>query len=102
MEKLLDILYRRGLISASDKEDLMREVNIEESVSPYRTKVIDKVKSMYHYKDGIKYEGEKYDLTTAKDVYNKYRNSIDTKYTCDDVYIAINAQYHDYSTLFHK
>ena len=48
MEKLLDILYRRGLISASDKEDLMREVNIEESVSPYRTKVIDKVKSMYH------------------------------------------------------
>ena len=48
MEKLLDILYRRGLISASDKEDLMREGNIEESVSPYRTKVIDKVKSMYH------------------------------------------------------
>ena len=44
MEKLLDILYRRGLISASDKEDLMREVNIEEPVSPYRTKVIDKVK----------------------------------------------------------
>ena len=102
MEKLLDILYRRGLISVLDKEDLMREVNIEEPVSSYRTKVIDKVKSMYHYKDGRKYEGEKYDLTTAKDVYNKYRSSIDTKYTCDDVYVAINAQYHDYSILFHK
>lgn len=80
----------------------MRESDIEESVSPYRTKVIDKVKSMYHYNDGRRYEGEKYDLATAKDVYNKYKDSIDTKYTCDDVYVAINAQYHDYSTLFHK
>lgn len=102
MEKLLDILYRRGLISASDKEALIRESNIEESISPYRTKVIDKVKSMYHYNDGRKYEGEKYDLATAKDVYNKYKDSIDTKYTYDDIYVAINAQYHDYSTLFHK
>ena len=102
MEKLLDILYRRGLISASDKEALMRESDIEESISPYRTKVLDKVKSMYHYNDGRRYEGEKYDLTTAKDIYNKYKDSIDTKYTCDDVYVAINAQYHDYSTLFHK
>ena len=48
------------------------------------------------------YEGEKYDLAIAKNIYNKYKNSIDTKYTCDDVYVAINAQYHDYSTLFHK
>lgn len=102
MEKLLDILYRRGLISASDKEDLMRESDIEKSISPYRTKAINKVKSMYHYNDGIRYEGEKYDLATAKDVYNKYKDSIDKKYTCDDVYVAINAQYHDYSNLFHK
>ena len=72
----------------------MREVNIEEPISPYRSKVIDKIKSMYHYNDSRKYEGEKYDLATAKDIYNKY--------TCDDVYVAINAQYHDYFTLFHK
>ena len=101
-EMTTSLMDSRGLISASDKEALMRESDIEESISPYRTKVIDKVKSMYHYNDGRRYEGEKYDLATAKDVYNKYKDSIDTKYTCDDVYVAINAQYHDYSTLFHK
>lgn len=51
----------------------MREVNIEEPVSPYRTKVIDKVKSMYHYNDGRKYEG---DYST---LFHKWFNDIDDK-----------------------
>ena len=54
---------------------------------------------MWHSNNGKKYLGEKFDMHKAQEVYNKYKQILDD-YTVEDVYIAINAQYHDYSALF--
>lgn len=58
------------------------------------------VSEMYHYHNGTKLSGEKYDWSKAKDVYDRYRNSIPADVTVADVYVAINAQCHDYGELF--
>jgi len=101
MSKLVDILYKRGLITEEDRLEVIKnDDNIKELSSPYRTKVHEVVSNMYHYHDGKKYEGERYSMNDAKEVYEKYRKYIDNKYTCEDIYIAINAQYHDYENLF--
>ena len=44
------------------------------------------VSNMYHFENGRKYVGEKFDMTKAKEVCERY--------------VAINAQYHDYCELF--
>lgn len=44
--------------------------------------------------------GEKFDMTKAKEVCERYRGIIPQTVTHADVYVAINAQYHDYCELF--
>lgn len=58
------------------------------------------VSQMYHLCDGKRDVGEHYSITKAKEVYEKYKGIIPNNNTCIDVYIAINAQYHDYCELF--
>lgn len=58
------------------------------------------VSNMYHYENGRKYVGEKFDITKAKEVCERYRGIIPQSVTSADVYVAINAQYHDYGELF--
>lgn len=60
------------------------------------------VAEMYHIEGDKKYVGEKYSQTFAKDVMEKHKNHLPEDVTCADVYVAINAQYHDYAKLFHK
>lgn len=57
------------------------------------------VSDMWHIANGKKYVGEKFTMEKAHEVFNKYRSVLDD-YTVPDVYIAINAQYHDYCDLF--
>ena len=61
------------------------------------------VSKMWH-KDisGRKYMGEKYDISKAKEIYERYRGIIPTSFTYSDVYVAINTQYHSYHCLFTK
>lgn len=47
-----------------------------------------------------KYVGEKFDMSKAKEVCERYRGIIPQSVTHADVYVAINAQYHDYCELF--
>lgn len=47
-----------------------------------------------------KYVGEKFDMDKAHKVYEKLRDA--DGYTIGDIYVAINAQYHDYCELFEK
>lgn len=56
------------------------------------------VSQMYHITGDKKYMGEKYDMNKAKEILSKYNGSIHAEPI--DVYIAINAQYHDYCELF--
>lgn len=60
----------------------------------------DIVANMFHYDGGRKYVGEKYSMMKAKEVCERYRGMIPTHINYVDVYVAINAQYHDYSILF--
>ena len=54
------------------------------------------------YKDGKKYIGEKYDMQKAHEVCNKFKDKLEEDIEVADVYVAINAQYHDYCKLFEK
>lgn len=58
--------------------------------------------TMYHVKDGKKYIGEKYDMQKAHEVCNKFKDKLEEDIEVADVYVAINAQYHDYCELFEK
>lgn len=60
------------------------------------------VNSMYHYSNDKKYTGEKFDMNKAKEVYEKYHSSFTSPASVEDVYLAINAQYHDYCDLYKK
>lgn len=62
----------------------------------------DTVEEMFHVKDNKKYIGEKYDMQKAHEVCEKYKNKLDDEVEVADVYVAINAQYHDYCELFER
>lgn len=58
------------------------------------------VSNMYHTERNRKHSGEKYDMRKAQEVLAMHRNSLPEDTNKFDVYVAINAQYHDYSELF--
>ena len=57
------------------------------------------VSEMYHTENGRKHSGEKFPMSKAKEICERYRGILPTSVTPADVYVAINAQYHDYSEL---
>jgi hypothetical protein len=59
------------------------------------------VHTMFHYLKGRKYIGENYTMTKAEEVFDKY-SLHNTGATIADVYVAINAQFHDYCELFYN
>jgi hypothetical protein len=59
------------------------------------------VQSMYHFHNGKKYIGEYFTFTRAEEVYKEH-SLASIKATVADVYIALNAQYHDYCVLFYR
>lgn len=58
------------------------------------------VAMMFHIEGNKKYVGEKFDMAKAREVMDMYRSVIPQEYTVSDVYVALNAQYHDYVVLF--
>ena len=58
------------------------------------------VSNMYHIESGKQHTGEKFSMMKAKEIRDKYRGIISNDITVADVYVAINAQYHDYCELF--
>lgn len=80
-----------------DRGELMFMLDRGHHISEYQAKEI--VSDMWHTSKDKKYKGEKFDMHKAKEVYNKYKDILED-YSVEDVYIAINAQYHDYCSLF--
>lgn len=66
----------------------------------YRRKAKEVVEQMYHVKDNKKYVGEKYDMNKAHEICERYKEVLPDDVEPCDVYVAINAQYHDYCKLF--
>lgn len=61
------------------------------------------VSNMWHSDEiGNRHRGEKYDMHKAKEVCERCKGMIPPSITYADVYIALNAQYHDYHCLFKK
>lgn len=58
------------------------------------------VATMYHCHGGRKYVGEKFSMTKAHEICEKYSGMLPSSVTVADIYVAINAQYHDYAALF--
>ena len=58
------------------------------------------VSEMYHIDNGKKCVGEFFDMHKAKEIQERYRGIISSDITAADIYVAINAQYHDYCELF--
>lgn len=53
------------------------------------------VSEMYHYEGDKRQTGEHFDMQKAKEVFEKYKNHFVVKASPCDVYVAINAFYHD-------
>lgn len=75
----------------------MKGMNEEHFDEPYAKHIVN---SMYHVENGRKHAGEKFDMHKAKEIHERYRGIIPHDVTIADVYVAINAQYHDYEELF--
>lgn len=61
------------------------------------------VSEMFHTKrNGTICRGEIVSYEEAEHVYNEHRRDIGTEVTVWDVYVALNAQMHDYSVLYHR
>ena len=58
------------------------------------------VEDMYHMEAGKKISGEKFDLNKAQEIYNRYKSILPMDTTVADLYVAINAHYHDNISLF--
>ena len=69
----------------------------EDSFDEYEAKEI--VSEMYHFDGDRKDVGEHFDMHKAKEVFEKYKSHFVVKATPCDVYVAINAFYHDFSKL---
>jgi hypothetical protein len=57
------------------------------------------VSKMYHYDMNRRHTGEHFDMKKATEVYDKFKEHFVVKATPADVYIAINAFYHDFCAL---
>lgn len=69
-------------------------------INEYEAKEV--VEQMYHVKDNKKYVGEKYDMNKAHEICERYKEVLPNDVEPCDVYVAINAQYHDYAKLFEE
>lgn len=60
----------------------------------------DIISSLTKLNNGKVCKGEIYNYDCAKNVFDKYVRNINSSITVWDVYVAINAQYHDYVRLY--
>lgn len=70
---------------------------MEGSFDEFEAKEI--VSEMYHYDRERKHTGEHFDMRKAEEVYKKHKEDFVVKASPADVYIAINAGYHDFCSV---
>lgn len=79
--------------------DIMKDIDMyDEHFDEDKAKYI--VSNMYHTDKDRKHTGEKFSMNKAREIHNRYKGIIPNDITVADVYVAINAQYHDYCGLF--
>ena len=123
---LLSYLRRRGINNVSEKEftEKIHEMigkhdsihksmisaitgshNPEHKSHDFSTPMTDMeakevVAKMWHYDDGEKEKGEHFSMYKAKEICEMYKDTLPSHVKYPEIYVAINAQYHDYEELF--
>lgn len=93
-----DSYSKMGRIMHYNKQRRMNQPLYEDHITEQQARTL--VSKMYHIEKGKKHVGEKYDMHKAKEILERYRGIIPKYVTPCDIYVAINAQYHDYGELF--
>lgn len=90
-----------NLMVLVDKENVKGYVQMDEKEHTKKEYAKWQVSTMHHIADNGKVcKGEIYNYDCAKNVFDKYVRNINSSITIWDVYVAINAQYHDYVRLY--
>lgn len=100
MDKSYNNTYIKSHIHPVELNEIPHSENTEKHEhfnEPYSKYLVS---NMYHFENGRKCIGEKFDTTKAKEVCERYRGIIPQTVTIADMYLALNAQYHDYGELF--
>lgn len=87
-------------LSPEDKKRMMRMMAGEDTEHFGKEQAKYLVSQMYHVENGRKHTGEHYSYDKATEIMQRYIGMIPHGTTPCDIYVAINAQYHDYATLF--
>lgn len=95
-EKMTNSIAEQIAFLQSQKQAINEAYRLNE----YEAKEV--VEQMYHVKDNKKYIGEKYDMNKAHEICERYKEVLPNDVEPCDVYVAINAQYHDYAKLFEE
>ena len=81
-------------------KDFHEQICGKHFIEPY---AVYQVSKMYHTNNkGINIETPMFSIDCAKKVYDKYVKQLNKDYTVWDVYVALNAQYHDNINLYEK
>ena len=86
-------------VAISSNEQYLERKECEDMVA--LTNAMYQVSNMYHTKaNGVVCRGQIFTVEDAKAIYDKHVRNINREITCWDVYVAINAQYHDYIRIY--
>ena len=94
------LLYPSEKMTNSIDEQIAFLQSQKQAIDEHEAKEI--VEQMYHVKDNKKYVGEKYDMNKAHEICERYKEVLPNDVEPCDVYVAINAQYHDSAKLFEE
>lgn len=75
-----------------------KDIDFNKSMTELEAKEV--VAKMWHYDGEMKEKGEHFSMYKAKEVCEMYKNVLPSTIKYPEIYVAINAQYHDYGELF--
>lgn len=99
MEEVLLLKYLKDK-HLEDQQHIMENRHLLDNVTEDYAKYI--VSRLFHYTDGKKYVGEKYNMDKASRIYEEYKRNLNEDITDVDMYIALNVQYHGFCNLFRE
>lgn len=104
IHKFAEVLYNKNLLSEEAVWEMMKDFH-EELIGKHFTEpyALHQVSKMYHTNHkGLKIDEPMFSMETAKHIYDKNIRNLSKDITPCDVYVALNAQYHDNINLYKK
>ena len=110
-EKISEKHGKYGRYNIDEKHSKMHSDNLsnmwgslysEDSFSKHfmKSEAVELVDEMYHYENKHKESGEHFTMEDAEEIHERFKSIIPKNVNINDLYVAINAQYHDYACLY--